>query len=301
MMLSMATPIPANPPPQPAPMPASLSYADGTPTNTSSLVKQVRSYSERVWGLWRGGVWFIRASCRSALTKFGGLCEQLEELMGTIEDSFASTEQTLSVSAQSPRTQGKLRTEKDRRQKLLSQLSQVVSQNDQSGSKTTPEEETMRSGGSQEHGEQSRDLGDSITSTEGTTEWKHSTLLRLRKFLRKQYRMRKSKLVDSAARDSGAPEELETDRKQLLQADSPPPSTRARPPPQLDHPHAPLYFWRCWGYSHLFSWVADWQGHQVHRVRDPAAFQPEDGRAAREAQPLPCQPRVRPPRQRGRV
>ena len=73
MMLSMATPIPANPPPQPAPMPASLSYADGTPTptNTSSLVKQVRSYSERVWGLRRGGVWWVRASCRSVLTDFG--------------------------------------------------------------------------------------------------------------------------------------------------------------------------------------------------------------------------------------
>lgn len=42
-MLSLATPIPANPPPQPVPMPASLSYTDGTPTNTSSLVKQVRS------------------------------------------------------------------------------------------------------------------------------------------------------------------------------------------------------------------------------------------------------------------
>jgi len=150
--------------------------------------------------------------------------------MGTIEDSFASTEQTLSGSAQSPRTQGKLRTEKDRRQKMLGQLSQIVSQNGHSGSKPSQVEETMRSGGSQEHSE-SRDLGDSITSTEGTTEWKHSTLLRLRKFLRKQYRMRKSKLVDSAARDSGAPEELETDRKQLLQVESPPPSTRARLPP----------------------------------------------------------------------
>ncbi|KAJ1492312.1 hypothetical protein T484DRAFT_1771569, partial [Baffinella frigidus] len=180
MMLSLATPIPANPPPQPVPMPASLSYTDGTPTNTSSLVKQ------------------------------------LEDLMGTIEDSFASTEETLSASAQSPRTQGKLRTEKDRRQKLLSQLSQMFALNGGSGTKTSPEveESTMRSGGSKED---SRDLGDSIVSNEGTTEWKHSTLLRLRKFLRKQYRIRKSKLVDSAARDSSAPEELETDRKQLLQ------------------------------------------------------------------------------------
>jgi hypothetical protein len=50
---------------------------------------------------------------------------QLETLVGTLEDSFTSSEMVMSSSPASPRAMATLKAEKDRRQQLLRQLTQA--------------------------------------------------------------------------------------------------------------------------------------------------------------------------------
>lgn len=106
--------------------------------------------------------------------------------MASLEDSFANSESTLEGKS-SPRASAKLQVEKERRQKLLQKISSVL----------------HSSPGSAPHG------GDTSLASEedsvsfnvaggddaGASEWKKTTLLRLRKFLKKKYRQKKSKSV----------------------------------------------------------------------------------------------------------
>lgn len=50
-----------------------------------------------------------------------------------------------------------------------------------------------------------------------SAEWKYTTLVRLRKFLRRQYRVRKNKVVDSVSNTSAAGEDMADERAQLQQ------------------------------------------------------------------------------------
>ena len=62
------------------------------------------------------------------------------------------------------------------------------------------------------------DLSNEVMEDEaGGTEWKHATLVRLRKFLRRQYRARKNKVVDSAVATSDSIESMSDERAQLQQ------------------------------------------------------------------------------------
>jgi len=287
--MMMATPVGVEPARKLAPVPAILAFAEESPTDSNkststSLLKQVREGSRRDNPLLPPA--FLGAATRNAIlvshlcTDHGDALAQLEELVGTIEDSFASTEQTLDEKARSPRTQGKLQAEKMRRQKLLGKLAKLISSSQPlSGVKVPAGEETT--GVSQDSSDV---LGDSIASTEGTSEWKHSTLLRLRKFLRKQYRMRKSKLVQSAEKESTSPEDLETERTQLLQVKQRAPAPLStRPPLPLPHPaqapglgprRAATRALRCTAHaahSRAARRCADCERYPVDRAGDPAA------------------------------
>ena len=51
----------------------------------------------------------------------------------------------------------------------------------------------------------------------GSVEWKYTTLLRLRKFLRRQYRSRKNKVVDSVSNTGSSGQDIADERDQLQQ------------------------------------------------------------------------------------
>ena len=51
----------------------------------------------------------------------------------------------------------------------------------------------------------------------GSAEWKYNTLVRLRKFLRRQYRARKNKAVDSLSKSNSSGEDMADERAQLQQ------------------------------------------------------------------------------------
>lgn len=111
--------------------------------------------------------------------------EQLEALVSSLEDSFASSESTLETKT-SPRLAAKLQVEKERRQKLLGKISQVL--NASSGTSIRGSEMSLAS----------EDDSMSFSHAEGecensSAEWKRTTLLRLRKFLKKKYRQKKSR------------------------------------------------------------------------------------------------------------
>ena len=67
-------------------------------------------------------------------------------------------------------------------------------------------------------GEQSAANGDAHVLPEeklGSEEWKHTTLVRLRKFLRRQYRERKNKALSMST--TGESEETSSDERAQLQ------------------------------------------------------------------------------------
>jgi len=198
----------------------------------------------------------VLCACCGALTRFA-FFPQLEMLVGTLEDSFSSSEQMLSNSpaTASPHALATLKAEKRRRQTLLKKLTQVVksalpipprfttfldlhscvggplmcplwcavqlvaasannsvmSDDAQNTTGSFAIGASMDMGPSAKQGVDVNALQDDET---GSTEWKHTTLVRLRKFLRRQYRARKNKVVDSV---SYASEDMGEERAQLQQ------------------------------------------------------------------------------------
>jgi len=186
----------------------------------------------------------------------GAACAwQLEALIGTLEDSFSSSEQVLSSSPASPAFTATLRAERDRRQQLLRQLTQVcvanwlcpaglfaavacvgprragcvltaacVLQLVSSVNSSTTSDDAQNASGSVASVPpiDTECLGNSIAGAThdpqgGSAEWKHTTLLRLRKFLRRQYRARKNKVVDSVSNTGSSGEDMADERAQLQQ------------------------------------------------------------------------------------
>lgn len=171
---------------------------------------------------------------------------QLGTLVGTLEDSFTSSEMVMSSSPASPRAQATLKAEKDRRQQLLRQLTQVrppsVPTDGESMSFVRPEilahgfvceqlvaasgvnssvaSDETTSGASMEacQAKLGETAGASVLQDEASSaEWKHATLVRLRKFLRRQYRARKNKVVDSVSNSSASGADIADERAQLQQ------------------------------------------------------------------------------------
>ncbi len=111
---------------------------------------------------------------------------QLEGLVSSLEESFQSTERVFDGTPTSPRAAAKISLEKARRQKLLRKITEVIAQDAERNGSTLH-------GGDSGHKEAREDLGESIARSESSVEWKHKTLLRLHKFLRKQYSLRKGR------------------------------------------------------------------------------------------------------------
>jgi hypothetical protein len=166
--------------------------------------------------------------------------------VGTLEDSFTSSEMVMSSSPTSPRARATLKAEKDRRQQLLRQLTQVrpptVPDNSASVSFVRPEilacglvcvqlvaatgmnssvaSDETTGGASMEacQAKLGETTGASVLQDESSSaEWKYATLVRLRKFLRRQYRARKNKVVDSVSNSSESGTDIADERAQLQQ------------------------------------------------------------------------------------
>lgn len=172
---------------------------------------------------------------------------QLETLVGTLEDSFTSSEMVMSSSPASPRAMATLKAEKDRRQQLLRQLTQVRlpspviarSQSSQwsthadrviclscvqlvavTGFNSTSDVSSTAGASVEKEGPPS--LGkvggaDSLQGECGSAEWKYATLVRLRKFLRRQYRARKNRVVDCVSSAGNPGTDIADERAQLQQ------------------------------------------------------------------------------------
>ena len=109
---------------------------------------------------------------------------QLEALVQGLEESFTGTEEALS--SLSPGSLAKVHAEKERRQNLIRKISHALASSS-SNNKSDWEgstEDSVASG---------RSMADAnIADCEGSVEWKRHTLIRLRKFLKKKYRQKKS-------------------------------------------------------------------------------------------------------------
>ena len=164
----------------------------------------------------------------------------MEALVGTLEDSFSVSEHILagSPAIASPRALASLKAEKGRRQQLLGRLTRV-----RPAPPSLPAIARARvrvrcgrcvltvrgvqlaaslpnnSSAGDEVGGQSAANEDAHVMPEeklGSEEWKHTTLVRLRKFLRRQYRERKNKALESMS-TTGESEETSSDERAQLQ------------------------------------------------------------------------------------
>jgi hypothetical protein len=109
---------------------------------------------------------------------------QLEGLVSSLEDSILSTEKAFDGTPKSPNAAAKINLERERRHKLLSKITKIISADAERNA------DASMVGCGSSRGE---DIGESIAKSDSSSEWKHKTLLRLHKFLRKQYRLRKSR------------------------------------------------------------------------------------------------------------
>ena len=163
----------------------------------------------------------------------------MEALVGTLENSFSVSEHILagSPAIASPRALASLKAEKGRRQQLLGRLTRVRPAPSlpaiararvrvrcgwcvltARGVQLAASLPNNRSA-ADEMGEQSAANGDAHVLPEeklGSEEWKHTTLVRLRKFLRRQYRERKNKALESMS-TTGESEETSSDERAQLQ------------------------------------------------------------------------------------
>jgi hypothetical protein len=111
------------------------------------------------------------------------LLPQLEALVQGLEESFAVTED-ISLNL-SPGAVAKAYAEKERRRALIKKISHALT--------SSNHKSEWAEGNTEDSLASCKSLSDAnVADSEGSVEWKRNTLIRLRKFLKKKYRQKKS-------------------------------------------------------------------------------------------------------------
>ncbi|EKX45533.1 hypothetical protein GUITHDRAFT_108407 [Guillardia theta CCMP2712] len=130
---------------------------------------------------------------------------ELEQLVADLEASFLQSERTLTLHNTQDMSSS-LRIEKENRQRLLQKISLLVSAQKKLMREDSVSDNTV---------DGSRLSPKGLDSSQ--QDWKFNALLRMKKFLRKQYRTKKNRMMEFISKPSTPSEDIESERSQLMQ------------------------------------------------------------------------------------